>query len=308
MKIHRIMSTGVLGLALMGGTAFAQNIQTDTTSTTVGSTQFGFIVNSTNLETMMQVAAGTMTCDGGSPSNVCTPVVGNGFNNSFVRLDQMPGSFTDSAFGDVSSEPNFACGATGLGGNDCGTLYVTSIGTGTGGPQTAPDFSLGNQLTGAISMNVDLGGAGTAGMPEGFMRFTMDPASNDTTIDQLIDHTVSLGGGSDMVFRQRDATIGYNNLFTDDQMVLATAILPANDVTLVPFTSIEDATTSPTETFMVSRLLLSQGNADGFGALDLDVTVNFPAGTLAAAEWPVPGQYSTPGLNTGIGGNGFGFP
>ena len=297
MKIHRLLTVGVLGGALLTGTAFAQNINTDTTSTTVGSTQFGQILSAANLATIMQSSV-ALTCTG-TASRTCTPA-GNGTNAAFVRVNALPGSFTDSPLGTVSALPNFACGqaTTSL---LCGANMSTLGALPGAQAQTAPNFT-GRQLIGTINSNITVGdGGATPGMPDGFLAFTLDPVTGATTIDQFINHSIDLGGGSLMVFQQRDATTGG-------------ALIPTigAPLTLVAFTalnvpSLGGATPLPA-LGMVSRTVVNQGNAGGFGGLNLDVTVRFP-GAGAGSDFPLTGTFVTPGLNTGInplGGSGFG--
>ncbi|GEM_PF-5986019 len=299
MKIHRLFTLGILGAVLLAGTAFAQNINTDTTSTTVGSTQFGVVLNELDLQTIMQSSV-ALTCAGPVDARTCTPA-GNGTSTAFVRVDALPGSFTDSPTGAVSSLPNFACGPTASSLNCALNLSVVGAPPGDQA-QTAPNFT-GRQLVGNIDTSITVGDGGTTvGMPDGFLNFTLNPATGEATIDQFIDHSIDLGGGSMMVFQQRDATTGGAPIGTIDDPAL----------TLVAFTALDipslGLTTPIPATGMVSRTILNQGNADGFGGLNLDVSVNFP-GQGAGADFPLQGTFVTPGLNTGINpaaGSGFG--
>ncbi|MBN4050104.1 hypothetical protein JYT17_00620, partial [Nitrospira defluvii] len=128
MKLHRILLTGFLGVFLMAGSAFAQNINTNTSVTTLGSTQFGFEITGTQLETVMQAAVGSLDCGAGRVAGAMTcNGVGDGTSTAFVRVDGMPGSFTDSPIpGEVwaAGEQNFACGRIigGAGGTPGGGL------------------------------------------------------------------------------------------------------------------------------------------------------------------------------------------
>ncbi len=304
MKIHQLLTAGFLSVFLLAGTAFAQNIQTDTTSTTVGSTQFGILMTPSDLGTVMQSAVDP-SCSGPTDARVCTSLGADGTAGTFddfVRIDALPGAHTSSPIaGEVSSQANFACGPTASSNNCVGLLNNTD---GTGGPQTAPNFS-GRQLVGLIDVDISVGdGGATPGMPDGFMRFTLDPASGNATIDQFIDHTVSLGS-ENMLFQNRTATVGLGNPIPD----------PIGDpLTLVTFVAAADNAGVPANVDMVSRTNIQQGNADGFGGMTLDMTVNFPVGSSAATEFPAVGQFLTPGLNTGIDFTGnsvvdnFGFP
>ncbi len=302
-NMSRLILAGVLGLAFSAGGAFAQNIQTDTTSTTMGSSQFGFVITASQLQTVMQ-AVNTPDCGAGR-NPVTNLMVCSGFNtgasNDFERINALPGALTDSPFGVVDTVPNFACGAT-VDSFACFSLFENAFDQ--QGAQTAPN-STGFDLIGNINTDIDLGGAGTAGMPEGFIRFTLNPTGGfppfgSATIDQFIDHTIDMGGGNDMVFQQRDATIGYNQPIP----VIGGAL------SLVPFSisPSHQRNAVPDQTGMVSRMIIAQGPADGFGALDLDLTVNFPAGNFAGTDFPADsnggstglGTFVTPGLNTGI--------
>ncbi|MBN4053219.1 hypothetical protein JYT92_00565 [bacterium AH-315-L15] len=297
MKIYRLFAVGILSVFLLVGPAFAQNIQTDTTMTTVGSTQFGFAMTPAQLATVMQATvapdcgtgrdtAGLMTCDGG---------VLQGLNDAFVRISAMPGSHTGNPFGTISTLPNFACGPAARSG-DCSQFDSTPGPGGTQGPGGA------NQFVGDVNIDIDLGGVGTPGMPQGFMRFTLNATANATTIDQFQDHTISLGA-ENMVFRQRAATIGLGNPIPDPI---------GGPLTLVSFDSIPAASGLPTSTGMVTRLDLDQGNADGFGALNLDQTFDFPAGTNSSlnVDFPDEGSFVTPGLAIGgtVAAPTFDFP
>ncbi len=304
MRIIRISTLGILGLSLVASTAFAQNISTNTTSTTVGSTQFGFVIGAAELATVMQ-ATTAPTCTGPSNARVCTMPGADGTagtGDDFVRINALPGSHTSNPFNRVDTLPNFACGPA-VNSNSC-TMNPPMSSPAGGGPQTAPNFD-GRTLVGTISTDANLGGAGTAGMPTGFMRFTLNiptTGAATATIDQLIQHTVELTGAvtpstGSMTFAQRDATIGLNNpIGTPGDATTIGAPL-----TLVPFNPAASSTGLPSATTgMVSRLALNQGNADGFGGLGLDMTVNFPLVGAVGTAFPAVGQFVTPGLNTGI--------
>jgi len=316
-KLHLLSIIGILGVFFAPVTSFAQNINTDTTSTTLGSTQFGVVLSNTELQTIMQSSV-ALNCAGPVENRVCTPV-GNGTSTAFVRVDQLPGSFTDRPVRPISSNPNFACGPV-ASSTDCSDLNVPGNLSGGLIFLTSPDVGVNgvgvtgpNQLIGDINININLGdGGATAGMPDGFIRFTLDPAvagGSSATIDQFIDHSINLGGGSLMVFQQREATIGAGNLIPD----LAMSDPENNPLTLLTF-----STTNPNHTLalpaldigLVSRTIINQGAADGFGALNLDATFNFPAsqanGGLGPGGFPAQGTFVTPGLNTGINAVGFG--
>ncbi|MFY9270012.1 MAG: hypothetical protein WAO55_09730 [Candidatus Manganitrophaceae bacterium] len=312
MKKTYFFTLGILGLSLVASTAFAQNISTNTTSTTVGSTQFGFVINAAGLGAVMQANAAP-TCTGPSNNQVCTLVGADtiaGTGDDFVRVNALPGAHTSTPFNQISTLPNFACGPTATSNNCILNMNNTD---GTGGPQTAPNFT-GRTLVGTISTNANLGGDTTPGMPTGFMKFTLNVPGGGgaatATIDQLIQHTVELTGAvtpstGSMTFAQRDATIGLNNpIGTPGDATTIDDVL-----TLVPFTPSDTQTGLPSATTgMVSRLALDQGNADGFGALGLDMTVNFPLVGATGTGFPSVGQFVTPGLNTGIDFTGNSIP
>lgn len=317
MNINRTLMLGVLAGIFLTGTAFSQQIETNTSATTQGSTTFGYLPDAADLGVFMQSTVAPTCITVSTNVQTCTSDGGTavGDNDNFVRVDQMPGSFTDSPIpGIVSALPNSACGATASTFNCTPGMTVSLAPSGSIG-QTSPDFT-GRQLVGNMNTNITVGdGGATAGMPDGFIAFTLNPATSDATIDQFITHSIDLGGGSLMVFNQRDATIGAGNSIPDPI---------AGPLTLLPFVAAttRDLAILPV-TGMVSRLLINQGAADGFGALDIDVQVDFPGFTVPGATLlplPFPGTYVTPGLNTGINPtfppplgfgsewNGFAFP
>ncbi len=304
MRKYLLNTGGILGVFLLSSSVFAQNISTETTSATIGSTQFGIVLTPENLGTFMQSTV-SPSCAGPIDARICISLGADGLSGTsddFVCLDSLPGSHTSSPFGTVSTEPNFACGPTSRS-SECVTLMQNT--NGTGGPQTAPDFT-GRRLVGLIESDIVLGDGATAGMPDGFMRFTFDPATSDATIDQLIDHRIDFGGGIGMDFQQRSATIGAGNLIPD----------PIGDpLSLVAFPAPDMVTAADMgDTGMISRMDLAQGTADGFGALTLDVTTHFPAGIPGKLAFPGEGMFVTPGLNTGVdstlipGADRVGFP
>jgi len=327
MKLHRVLLTGFLGVFIMAGSAFAQNISTETSVTTVGSTQFGFEITAGQLETVMQATIGSLTCTARVAGVMTCNGVTDNTSTAFVRVDGMPGSFTDSPIPGVvwaPGEQNFFCGRTGPtnpGGNVCrAAMGHQDDGVNAGGSldtQTSPAFGAGaaRDLVGMINVAVNMGSSNEPGMPNGFMNFTLDPSNGEATIDQFIDHTVSLGDNN-MVFQQRDATVG------------ALGNLPAaiGDPipTLVGFVAGTTQDINPTliagDLGMVSRVILDQGAAgigpgNSFGALTIDVTTRFPGDGLGLSTG---GEFVTPGLNTGqdpsaasgFGAewNGFAFP
>jgi len=322
MGIHKLVLPVLLGSVLLSGTAYSQQIQTNTSATTQGSTQFGYLPNGVDLGVFMQTTVAPTCTTVSTNVQLCTSDGGTavGDNDNFVRVDQMPGSFTDRPIKTISSNPNFACGRVASSTNcsdlnvpgnlSGGLIFLTSpggvgpSGVGVTGP---------NQLIGNINTNINLGDAGaTAGMPDGFIAFMLDPAvagGSSATIDQFIDHSIDLGGGNIMVFQQREATIGAGNLIPD----LAMSDPANNPLTLLPFLTTFANHTLALPAFdigLVSRTMINQGAIDGFGALNLDETFNFPAsqenGGLGPGWFPTQGSFVTPGLNTGINAVGFG--
>jgi hypothetical protein len=221
--------------------------------------------------------------------------------DNFQKAPGLPGAFTSSPIPGVSAASNFACGPTTSSANCLSLLDRIDGGEIVENVQTAPHTD-GRDLAGTLNSTIDLGGAETPGMPTGFISFILDPGTGGATIDQLVEQTVSLGDGSEMSFAIQNRTVGYNNPI---------------DGLLVPFSSPDTFTfvPPPEGLGMVSAMSLNQGPAGGFGALDLDVTVNFPATmTGPGTDFPPSGAFLTPGLNTGIdspllsGPDSAGFP
>ncbi len=303
MKLYLMLTLGFCCILFFADPVLAQNINTNTTSTTVGSTQFGTLLSPADLGVIMQSTVAP-TCTGPNDARDCGLFGLDGIagtNDDFFRKDAMPGAYTSSALGIVSVNPNFACGPT-VSSTSCVNLMQNT--SGMGGPQTGVNFT-GRDLVGQINTDIRLGDGTTAGMPDGFLRFTLDPATGDASIDQLIDHQIDLGGGNVMDFVQRDATIGVGNLIPDPIR---------GPLTLLPFTAPAQLSGGLGDVGLVSRLQLKQGAADGFGGLNLDVSANFPAGAPGKLAFPSEGMFVTPGLNTGIdsslipGLDGIGFP
>lgn len=264
----------MLALGLAAGTAWGQNITTTTNSTTVGSTSFGFVPTVQQINTFMQTTG--VTCDNASAVKTCG-------TTNYTKVPGLPGAFTGNPFKNVSANPDFGCGTV-------VTTSVQCISLNTD-PQTAPTLlGDGRQLVGSLTITVDLGD-GIAGMPDGNIAFTLDPANGNATIDQAITQTIDLNGAP-MVFIQEDRTVGYNN--------------PIGGA-LVPFVASPTSTGLPANgTGLVSHLFLNQG---GDGRLEVNETVNFPVtGTNPGIIFPLPGQFLTPGLNTGSPGNPNAFP
>jgi hypothetical protein len=274
MKLSRFLGFTMLAIGLAAGTAWGQNISTTTNSTTVGSQSFGFVPTVGNINTFMQTTG--VTCDSVSAVKTCG-------TTNFSKVAGLPGAFTGNPFKNVSANPDFACGTVVTISAQCLALNTD--------PQTAP-LLLGDvrQLVGSLTIEIDLGD-GIDGMPDGSVAFTLDPVTGDATIDQVVSQTIDLNGAP-MVFIQEDRTVGYNN---------------AIGGALVPFVASPTATGLPANgTGLVSHLFLNQG---GDGALEVNETVNFPvSGTNPGIVFPLPGQFLTPGLNTGSPGNPNSFP
>ena len=351
MKKNKLsLIVGLLGVFVLAGTAFGQNIQTNTTATTMGSTQFGFDVDQEFVEIIMELdtaAAGNLSCDTRSGGVMTCSSTGSDAANpdstDFVRLDGLPGSFTDSARpgvinGMTGTGPgrtgvalvNFACGPNGGNADNCPNLHTNSVAF------TGPD-SLNRDFIGTLVNSVSFGtGATTA--PNGFSSFTLsedgaNPGLFLGSIDQFIDSTVSLGGTQNMVFRQRDATIGTDlsgDLASASQTdATAAAVIPS--FVTNPDRGVMNVGSAPRTgpgncTFfflqcepinMTSRVSIDQdGAADpqgNFGGMNLDVQVRFIGNTDSPipgnSSQPDSGDFLTPGLNTGINPNaasGFG--
>jgi len=336
MKIHRLSVLAILGVFLLSSIAFAQNIQTNTTSTTLGSTQFGFEPDQEFIEIIMQLdtaASGNLDCDtrtGGVMTCTSTGAdAANPDSTDFVRLDGLPGSFTDSARpgvinGMVGTGPgrtgtpdiNFACGQQGaINSNGCFGLFQPNTASLQTAPNAAAQDPSGRDFIGVLRNSVSFGtGATTA--PNGFSSFVVDStlAANNASIDQFIQSSVSLGGTQNMDFAQRDATLmdPTGNTFATTIPDLATATQGDLDASLTGFTSAAAVGTMPARVNLLSRLTINQdGAADpegNFGGMNLDVQVRF-SGDNSAANTPDSGDFLTPGLNTGINpsaGSGFG--
>ncbi|MDC4204629.1 MAG: hypothetical protein MPW14_07795 [Candidatus Manganitrophus sp.] len=196
MRIKQLMTLGTLGVFLLAGVAFGQNIQTNTTSTTLGSTQFGFAITPAQLGTVMQSTTAP-TC-GARTAGVMDCTLDN-----YVKAVGNPGSFTGNPFNVVWATADFGCGAA-----LCGTQVA-----GGADPQTAPNFGglpgEANTLTGTITSTVDLGlgtATGDAFHSEGHITFTLDPSTNAATIDQRVVQEINNAAGLTMHFSEIDRT------------------------------------------------------------------------------------------------------
>jgi hypothetical protein len=270
MKPYRSLITGVLGALLCAAPVLAQNIQTSTNSTTVGSQSFGFAITPQQLQTVMQ-SASPLNCGSGrsaSGSMTCT-------TNNFSKAEGMPGSFTGNPFKIVWDQADFGCGAP------CGT-------NGGADPQTAPAFSGPNTLAGVIRSDVNLG-LGTlptdAFHIEGHLRFTLDPSSKEASIDQAITQRITSPEGFIMDFATKD---------------VAASFKAGTDSAIFSFSGPVNMTTGMT---------LSQKGELGPnapGAFVLDVTTPFVYGVpfnassagASGSTFPFPEEFFTPGLNT----------
>ncbi|MDC4223968.1 MAG: hypothetical protein MPW15_07000 [Candidatus Manganitrophus sp.] len=289
MRIRQLMTLGTLGIFLLAGTAFGQataDITTNTLSTTVGSTQFGFTITPQQLQTVMQ-SANALTC---GPR---TGLVMDCTLDNYVKAVGMPGSFTGNPNKIVWDEADFGCGSVCLtnGGPD---------------PQTAPNFDGPNTLVGNITSNVDLGLGTATGDPfhsAGHIRFTLnpDPTSMVATIDQQIVQEINNANGLTMHFTQTDAT-GPNGF------IASAASGPPLEVAL----------TFPGPVNLTSSMQLTQTGDSGIPTatpFELNVTVAFPYGRpwnqqvsgFTGSDVPPERAFQTPGLNTSAT-NGDQFP
>lgn len=291
MKISRLLALGTVGISLLAQAAFAQNIQTNTTSTTVGSTQFGFDITAAQLGTVMQAsvaptcdvrgtsAPGTMVCTSNGPTAAA--------NDNYVKAVGMPGSFTGNPFKVVWTTADMGCGFPCLAGN--GSLAAN----GGNNPQTAPDFDGTRTLTGPLTSTVDLG-LGTVATDElhgaGHITFTLNPATGAATIDQQVVQNINAPGGLQIAFTGTDATA-----------VGASFIAASNDAVF----------NSPGVNLQ-SRVQLTQTGEFGPPSptpFQLDVSTSFTyAGPtwltaigLTGSEMPNQNVFSTPGLNISVG-------
>lgn len=186
MQIKRLWTLGTLIVLLGTLPAWAQNIQTNTTSTTLGSTQFGFAITPEQLQTVMQ-SANPLSC-GARTAGVMDCTLDN-----FAKATGMPGSFTGNPNKIVWSEADFGCGTP------CAT-------EGGADPQTAPDFAGPNTLSGTINSNIDLGLGTATGDPfhaAGHITFILNPANQSASIDQLVIQeraAASRGSGINLLF------------------------------------------------------------------------------------------------------------
>jgi hypothetical protein len=276
MRIKQLMTLGTLGVFLLAGAAFAQNIQTNTTSTTLGSTQFGFAITPAQLQTVMQ-SANALTC-GARTAGVMDCTLDN-----FVKAVGMPGSFTGNPNKVVWTRADFGCGLL------CGT-------EGGPDPQTAPDFAGPNTLSGIINSTIDLG-LGTAATDPfhsaGHITFTLNPATMEASIDQQIVQAINNAAGLTMSFTETD-------------------VAPTFTASPVSGSPVDVATTFAGPVNMTAGMTLTQTGDSGFPSatpFTLNVTVPFPYGqawnvfpatpndAFIGSNFPPERAFQTPGLN-----------
>ncbi|MBI3804440.1 MAG: hypothetical protein HY282_11835 [Nitrospirae bacterium] len=276
MRINRLLTLGAMGVFLLSGAAFAQNIQTNTTSTTVGSTTFGFAITAPQLATVMQSEIAP-TCGARGADGVMTCTLTN-----YIKAVGMPGSFTGNPFKIVWTRADFGCGFL------CGT-------EGGPDPQTAPAFA-GTTLTGNITSTIDLGLGTTATDPfhsAGHITFSMNPATMNAHIDQQVIQAINNATGLTMSFTETDATPTAGFTASNDPAILAFAG-PVN---------------------LTAHMLLTQTGEQGAPSatpFTSDVTVAFPYGAswnsfpaagespLTGSNFPPQGAFTTPGLRTQV--------
>ncbi len=268
MCIKRLWTVGTLVVLLGALPVWAQNIQTNTTSTTLGSTQFGFAITPAQLQTVMQ-SANALTC-GARTAGVMDCTLDN-----YVKATGMPGSFTGNPNKIVWSEADFGCGAP------CAT-------EGGADPQTAPDFEGPNTLSGIIESTIDLGLGTASGDPfhaAGHITFTLNPANQKASIDQQVLQEINTAGGLIVAFMETD---------------LAPSFIAGVDSTVFSFAGPVDMTTG---------MQLTQTGEQGLPSstpFTLNVTTPFVYGEpfnagvagFKGSAFPIPEEFSTPGLNT----------
>ncbi|NKE71610.1 hypothetical protein [Candidatus Manganitrophus noduliformans] len=271
MRIKQLMTLGTLGVFLLAGAAFGQNIQTNTTSTTVGSPTFGFVITPAQLGTVMQSTTAP-TCDA---SRVCTL-------DNYVKAVGMPGSFTGNPNKIVWADADFGCGLL------CGT-------NGGSDPQTAPDFGGAagevNTLTGLINSNIDLG-LGTAATDPfhaaGHITFTLNPATMEASIDQQIVQVINDAGGLTVSFTETDTAPTFTASADPDQFAFDG---PVNMTAGMQLTQTGDSGI-PTATPFTLNVTVPFPYAQSWNA--------FPApgeSPFTGSNFPTERAFQTPGLN-----------
>lgn len=298
----------LIGILLGAHPADAQNIQTDSNSTTVGSPTFGFAITPGQLQTVMQMdtAVSTLACGGRIGGLMTCNSTGNGSSGGYAKAPGNPGSFTHNPFKQVST--------------------TADVGWFSAFPQTAPNFSGPNTLTGTITVNIDLGLGTLSGDPfhsAGRLRFTLNPASMQASIDQLVEQEINAADGLSIRFIENDVT---PSLFTAKQSPLVTTddspfgpVGPGNGFPgPAPFTAVN----------LTATLQLDQNGAPfPASSFHAEETTRFPynamwfapplgcgglppctgAGLNRPSQFPPDEAFFTPGLNTG-GSNPNMFP
>jgi hypothetical protein len=268
MQIKRLWTLGTLVVLLGALPAWAQNITTNTTSTTLGSTQFGFAITPAQLQTVMQ-SANPLAC-GARTAGVMDCTLDN-----FSKAVGMPGSFTGNPNKIVWADADFGCGAP----------CVTEGGA---DPQTAPDFAGPNTLSGTINSNIDLGLGTATGDPfhaAGHITFILNPAVQNASIDQQVIQEINTAGGLTVAFTETD---------------LAPSFTAGTDSTVFSFSGPVNMTTAMTLTQTGEQGLPSST------PFTLNVTTPFVYGEpfnagiagFTGSTFPFPEEFFAPGLNT----------
>jgi len=269
MRIKQLMTFSALGVFLLAGAAFGQ-ITTNTTSTTVGSTQFGFVITPQQLATVMQsTTAPTCTAD-----RTCRL-------DNYQKAVGMPGSFTGNPNKVVWTRADFGCGIL------CGTQ-------GGPDPQTAPEgFTGPNTLTGVITTNIDLGlgTTPTDGFHQaGHITFTLNPTTMAASIDQQIVQNINNAAGLTLTFSETDVTLTPFTASTNSE-VLAGFGGPVNMDTTMVLTQTGDSGIPSTAPFTL-KVAVDFPYAQPWNA--------FPGpgeSPFTGSNFPTERAFQTPGLN-----------
>lgn len=268
MRIKQLMTLGTLGVFLLAGVAFGQ-ITTNTTSTTVGSTQFGFVITPQQLATVMQSTTAP-TCDA---ARNCTL-------DNYQKAVGMPGSFTGNPNKVVWTRADFGCGLL------CGTQ-------GGPDPQTAPaGFTGPNTLTGLITTNIDLG-LGTAATDSfhqaGHITFTLNPTTMAASIDQQIVQNINNATGLTSTFSETDVAPTFTA--STNSEVLAGFGGPVNMDTTMVLTQTGDSGIPSTTPFTLN-VAVDFPYAQPWNAFPA------PGGSpFTGSNFPTERAFQTPGLN-----------
>ncbi len=316
-KIYRGLILAMFVGIILGERVDAQNIQTNSTGTTLGSTSFGFVITPTELGRVMQaatepncvtVSVNARNCTSNGPDGL------SGTQDDYAKRPGNPGSFTHNPFKTVDSDPD--------------------VGWFSAFPQTAPlgantlsTPSVPNTLTGALVTNINLGTGTKSGDPfhsAGHIRFVLtNPQTGaGATIDQLIQQEINVSGGLIINFTERDIT---NTPFTTTPSPLTIADGPGfGGVSFSPGSGFSNGVN------LTAQLQLQQSGERGLlveNPFTLDYSVLFPynaiwfapllgcggpppctgAGLDRPTQFPPDEAFITPGLNTG-GSNPNAFP